>query len=140
MASKTIPLHRLPFEVNKIGKNIETWAKRTGVNGPRKAGMFMIRLAKRLAPSYTGRTEKGIKGKKFGKGYMVSSSAINPRSGFPYNFWTDNRVSIRGMGSYRTRQRTGVEGGGYFTIATKETAKKFKDMVVKDVNKLELVK
>lgn len=139
MGIKTITLDQLPSEMDKIYKNLMNEAKKTQVKDTRLAGNFMVRAAKKLAPSKSGDTERGVVGRKEGKSYAVISSV--PGS-FPYNFWLDNRAEmpmVKGR-PYSLVQKTGIQGGGFFTIAGQQTAKYFKKLVVKDMTKWETVK
>lgn len=133
-----IDIKDLPSWFNRIERNLLKQVKRVKVQAPRKAGTYMVKQAMKMAPHQSGETERGIKGKKHGKGYAVISSVDNV---YPQNVFADNRiVGTKGQVPYRWVQKTGVSGGGFFTKAELMTAKKYNELVIKDVSEWEIVK
>ena len=138
MATKNIPFDQLPFEVEKIYSQVIKEAEKTRMSSTRKAGQFNLRLKRRLAPEQSGHLRDNITGHKSGKDYIVKSVVYEA---YPYNFWVDNRIKGgRRSIPYNYVQKTGISGGGFFTIADKETEKKFLNIVVKDISTWETVK
>jgi len=139
MGKKTIPLDQLGVEIEKIWDNLNKQVNSTRTKTTRKAGMFMVRLAKKLAPVKNDKLRKGIKSKKYGKGYKVTSTVD---TSFKYNFWVDNRKGKWEQShgrKYSQVKQTGISGGGFFTKSRIATKKKFKELVIKDISKWETV-
>ena len=137
MGKKTIPLSQLGAEIEKIWTNLEKQTNSTKIKTTRKAGMFMVKLAKKLAPSKDKDVYKGIKGKKDGTGYKITSTVTEP---WGHNVWVDNRKGkLSYSKAYKQVQKTGISGGGFFTKSKIATKKKFKELVIKDISKWETV-
>lgn len=135
MSVKIIPMSQLSQEVDNIGRNINTKFRGVSISAPRKAGRFMIELARRFAPVATGHLRSNIRGRSVGKGYQVIST-VNDE--FKYNLWVDKRPGVTSYGKrYGTHnQRSGIAGGGFFTKSVQQTRKRFKNVLVKDISNL----
>lgn len=141
MGQKTVRFEQLPEEIDKIYDNLMKENKKTRVKTTREAGQYMIVLAKKFSPYKSGDTQRGIRGMKQGRDYLVMSSV--PNAGFAQNVWADNRLGYlgtKGKDPYIKHQKTGVSGGGFFTKAAELTRKKFTNIVIKDISKWETVK
>lgn len=109
--------------------------KKAEKNSEKESSKFMMATARRLAPSRTGETIRGIRRRKVKDGYNVTSR-VRPkgRTGFRQNLWTNRSVphdrpsmwwnggrpTLYGDGSHRT---TG--NPGWWNIAVVKTRRKF---------------
>jgi hypothetical protein len=142
MANKTIPLDRLGFEIEKIYNNLKIQSEQTKIKTLSKASQFNLKMKQRLTPEYKGNLKRSLRKEKTGaNAWTITGEGHNPINGFPYIAWVDNRLGKNRNGrSYPDVQRTGIEGGGFWTKSDAVTQDKFTELVVEDVSKWETVK
>jgi hypothetical protein len=109
-----------------------------------EAGRFFIKTAKYAVPKKDRYTQKSIQGRKIGKTYVVMSDvrqAPGNTKSFPYNTWLDRRRTSRGKWYGTGAQQlsgvavSGKRPGGFWTFATEQTQKHFKDTIIRDISK-----
>jgi hypothetical protein len=111
-------------------KNLEN----AGIKSHRDAARLMSLRAKELAPKKSGALIMNISARYGKNNSMVRSSVLKS---FPYNLWVNvspgfEKVTLRGkLRTYASTRHTGTPG--YFDIAVMEIAKKFPEIVRKNV-------
>ena len=111
-------------------------AQRVKVDGPRKAGMYMIKRAREAAPRDSGHLVQNIRGMPKGKGYEVNSIVT---VGWAYNEWINmgpNQKTSWGR-SYPQVKKTGKPG--FFSWAREMTRAKFNNITLTEVKSYRVV-
>lgn len=126
--------------LEKAKRRLIDLAERTKVNGPREAGMYLIKRAREAAPRKDGHTVAGITGTRFGKGFRVTSWVGGK---FKQNIWADERMDSEHRYGTRNKVRYGVVARtgkpGFFSWATRMAQDKFSKMSAKDVKSYRVV-
>lgn len=148
MGQRLIYIGAAPEYIAEMSRRVKREFDGLSVSSSRKAGTFAVRMAQRFVPvGETGDLKRSIRAEYSKKQATIYAGAANNRNGFDYSFFVDNKVRATkaNLWFHQTRPSNptgyrGSTGVGFWTATKEATQKEFKDIILKELMDIELVK